>query len=210
MDYFASLVGIMLAAFITNNIVLDKSIGICPFLGVSKKTSSAVGMGIAVTFVLVVSSLITYAVYNYLLFNPLLIAKNANWDLSYLKIIVFILVIAALVQTIEIILKKFSPTLYNAMGIYLPLITTNCAVMYTANFVITLRSAAGNPDFLQVFVHSLFVGLGFMLALVLMSGIRERLNKVEIAKPFKGFPIALLAAGIMSMAFIGLGGISFF
>lgn len=188
----------MIAAIFSNNIVLTQSIGICPFLGVSKKTSSAVGMGLAVTFVITLSSVLSYILYVYVLL-PL--------NLTYLNILLFILVIAALVQIIEIVLKKFSPTLYNGMGIYLPLITTNCAVLATAKEVVV---AGAFTDLFQVFIHALCIGLGFLLALILMASVREKLNRCDIPKPFRGFPIALLAAGIISLAFIGLGELAFF
>jgi electron transport complex protein RnfA len=197
MEYLASLISIMISAVFTENMVLSKSIGICPFLGVSKKTNSAVGMGLAVTFVIALCSVISYALYTWVLI-PL--------NLDYLSLIVFILVIAALVQFLEIVIKKFTPALYNAMGLYLPLITTNCAVLFTANFVALnwTTNAFGEADLFKVFLHGLFVGIGFLAALVMMAGIRERLEKSDIPKSFRGFPIALLAAGIISLAFYGL------
>ena len=179
---FLEIVTVVLAGVITNNIVLVQSIGICPFLGVSKKLDSGIGMGVAVTFVLVISSLVCYLLYYYVL-EPL--------GYEYLQTVVFILIIAVLVQILDIVLKKLSPSLYQALGVYLALITTNCAVLGTANNVIS------------------GVGLGFTLALVLMAGIRERVDAAPVPKYFKGLPIALITAGIMAMAFAGLGGLSF-
>lgn len=194
MEYLISLIGIMFAALFTNNIVLSQTLGICPFLGVSKRTDSAVGMGIAVTFVIVLSSVLSYILYAYVLV-PL--------KLQYLMILLFILVIASLVQLLEIVMKKFTPALYNSMGIYLPLITTNCAVLATAQAVAGME----NADLLKVVLHALFIGLGFLLALVLMGSIREKLERSEIPKAFQGFPIALIAAGIISLAFVGFSNI---
>ena len=185
------LIGIVIAGVITNNIVLVQSIGICPFLGVSKKLDSSLGMGLAVTFVLIIASVVCYVLYYYVLV-PL--------GYVYLQTIVFILIIAVLVQLLDIVLKKLSPSL----GVFLALITTNCAVLGTANNVITY-----GYDFLTTVVHSIAVGLGFTLALLLMAGIRERMEIARIPKYFKGLPIALITAGIMAMAFAGLGGLSF-
>lgn len=192
---FLEIVTVVLAGVITNNIVLVQSIGICPFLGVSKKLDSGVGMGVAVTFVLVISSLVCYLLYYYVL-EPL--------GYEYLQTVVFILIIAVLVQILDIVLKKLSPSLYQALGVYLALITTNCAVLGTANNVIS-----GGYDLVTTLVHSISVGLGFTLALVLMAGIRERVDAAPVPKHFKGLPIALITAGIMAMAFAGLGGLSF-
>ncbi len=193
--YLSTLITIVVAGILTNNIVLNQSIGICPFLGVSKKTESAVGMGIAVTFVITISSVVCYLLYYYVL-TPL--------KLEYLQTITFILIIAALVQMLDIVIKKFSPSLYQALGVYLALITTNCAVLGTANNVIT-----AGYDLLQTFVSALCVGLGFTLALILMSGIREKVEVSPVPKPFKGLPIALIIAGIMALAFAGFAGLSF-
>ncbi len=190
-----ALIGIVVAGVITNNIVLVQSIGICPFLGVSKKTDSSLGMGLAVTFVLVIASLVCYLLYYYVLV-PL--------DIVYLQTIVFILIIAVLVQLLDIVLKKLSPSLYNSLGVFLALITTNCAVLGTANNVISY-----GYDLLTTVIHSISVGLGFTLALLLMAGIRERMEISKIPKYFKGLPIALITAGIMAMAFAGLNGLSF-
>ncbi len=189
------LISTLVAGVITNNIVLVQSIGICPFLGVSKKTSSAVGMGVAVIFVLTIASIVCYLLYHYLL-EPL--------DIAYLQTIVFILIIAVLVQLLDIVLKKLSPSLYRSLGVYLALITTNCAVLGTANEVIS--SGFG---LLQTVVHSVAIGVGFTLALVLMAGIREKMEVSGVPKHFKGLPIALLTAGIMALAFAGLNGLTF-
>ena len=189
------LLSVVISGIITNNIVLVQSLGICPFLGVSKKLDSGLGMGLAVTFVLVISSLVCYLLY-YFVLVPL--------DYVYLQTIVFILIIAVLVQLLDIVLKKVSPSLYNSLGVYLALITTNCAVLGTANNVISY-----GYDILTTVVHSISVGLGFTLALLVMVGIRERMEISRIPKFFKGLPIALITAGIMAMAFSGLGGLTF-
>lgn len=191
----SEIISIVIAGLITNNIVLVQSIGICPFLGVSKKTDSSLGMGMAVTFVLVISSLVCYLLYYYVLV-PL--------EITYLQTIVFILIIAVLVQLLDIVLKKLSPSLYNSLGVYLALITTNCAVLGTANEVIGKAMTL-----VHTLVHSVAIGLGFTLALLLMAGIRERMAVADIPRPFKGLPIALITAGIMALAFAGLSGLTF-
>lgn len=196
MDYIKEIITIVLAALFTNNIVLNRSLGICPFLGVSKKLNSALGMGFAVIFVVTLSTLITYILYLYLL---------VPFQLEYLQIIMFILIIASMVQVIEIVFKRFVPTLYNSMGVYLPLITTNCVILATAQ-----DSIGWGYDLFQVLLNSFFIGAGFLLALILMSGVRERIEKSDIPKPFRGFPIALLTAGLISMAFIAIGTLVFF
>lgn len=190
----AGLISIVIAGVITNNVVLVQSLGICPFLGVSKKTSSGLGMGAAVTFVLVLSSLVCYVLYYYVLV-PL--------DAVYLQTIVFILIIAVLVQLLDIVLKKLSPSLYSSLGVFLALITTNCCVLGTANNVISLGYGV-----VETLVHALSVGLGFTMALLLMAGIRERMALGKIPKYFRGLPIALITAGIMALAFGGLNGLS--
>ena len=190
-----AIISLVIMGVITNNIVLSQSLGICPFLGVSKKTDSAVGMGFAVTFVLLISSLVCYVLYNYLL---------VPFEIEYLQTITFILIIAVLVQILDIVLKKASPALYNSLGVYLALITTNCAVLGTANSIID-----NGYTVLKTVIHSVSVGLGFTLALILMAGVRERIDKNEkIPKCFKGFPIALISAALMSMAFAGFAGFS--
>ena len=180
---------IALAAVFTENFVLVNFLGICPFLGVSKNTKSALGMGIAVTLVMTITCLITYPIYNFILL-PL--------GFDYLEIIVFIFVIASLVQVIEIILKKTSKALYDAMGVYLPLITTNCAVLGVAELVLTHNLVTNLGG---AVLYGLFGGLGFTLAIVLMSGMREKLDTLKIAKPLQGFPVSMLLACFMAMAF---------
>ena len=191
---------IVVAVFV-NNFVVTQFLGICPFLGVSKNTSSAFGMGIAVTFVMTITCLITYPIYTYIL-TPL--------NLEYLEIIVFIFVIASLVQMIEMALKKYSPTLYKAMGIYLPLITTNCAVLGVAELVIDssqMMSLVGisSMNIGWAVLYGFFAGVGFTVAIVVMSGMREKINCLPINKNLKGFPIAMITACFMAMAFYVFG-----
>ena len=180
---------IIMAAMLSHNFVLVEFLGICPFLGVSKNIKSALGMGIAVTFVMFLATLITYPIYNFILV-PL------GYD--YMEIIVFIFVIASLVQVLEIILKKLSKPLYDAMGVYLPLITTNCAVLGVAELVLTSELVTG---LLDACFYGLFGGLGFTLAIVVMSGMREKLDTIRVPKPFEGFPITMLLGCFMAMAF---------
>lgn len=190
---------IIVSAVFINNFVVVQFLGICPFLGVSKDFKSALGMGLAVTFVMTITCLITYPIYMYILV-PL--------EIEYMEIIVFIFVIAAIVQMIEMALKKFSPALYNAMGIYLPLITTNCAVLGVAELVIDSAQIASligiaessmNMGF--AVLYGLFAGLGFTLAIVIMSGMREKVQRLPINKHLKGFPIAMILACFIAMAF---------
>lgn len=190
---------IMVSAIFINNFVVVQFLGICPFLGVSKDFKSALGMGLAVTFVMTLTCLITYPIYT-LVLVPL--------GLEYLEIIVFIFVIASLVQMIEMALKRFSPTLYNAMGIYLPLITTNCAVLGVAELVIDtaqisslINIAESSMNMGHAVLYGIFAGLGFTLSIVLMSGMREKIARLKIAKCLKGFPIAMIAACFIAMAF---------
>lgn len=183
---------ILLTGILTENFVLAKFLGICPFLGVSKKLSTATGMIAAVIFVMVLSTAVTYPI-------NLLLVKN---DMEYLQTIVFILVIAALVQLVEIILKKYMPPLYNSLGIYLPLITTNCAVLG-----VVLLNIDKSYNFTQSVVNSLGAGLGFMLAMVMFAGVRERLESCDIPKSLKGLPITLVAASLVSVSFLGFTGI---
>lgn len=185
---------IIVSAVFVNNFVLSQILGICPFLGVSKKIDTSVGMGIAVTFVMGVASVFTYALYAYVL-TPL--------NLEYIQTIAFILVIAVLVQIAEVVIKRFSSTLYNALGVYLPLITTNCAVLGVALINVT---PSLNYNLLSAFVNGVFSGVGFTLALVLMAGIREKTVTSDVPRAFRGFPIALITAGIMSMAFLAFSG----
>ena len=188
MSYFLLIFG----AIVTNNIVLSQFQGCCPFLGVSKKESTAIGMGCAVIFVMAISSVVTYAVY-YFILVPL--------KIEFMRTMAFILVIASLVQITEMVIKRFSPTLYKALGVYLPLITTNCAVLGTATSVIF---AEYNP--IQSFLASVATGAGFLLAILILAGIRQKIAQSDIPKPFRGFPITLLAAAIMALAFAGFTG----
>ena len=193
MEYFKSLVVILMTSVLVNNYVLNKFLGICPFLGVSKKLNQATGMGIAVIFVMLVATAVTW---------PIKIFVLNRFGLEYMQTIVFILVIAALVQFVEIVLKKYIPGLHKSLGVYLPLITTNCAVLG-----VTINNINDGYDFTQSMVSSLGCGLGFLLAMVLFSGVRTRLESENIPKAFQGLPITLLAASIVSLAFFGFGGI---
>ncbi|MGN0543157.1 MAG: electron transport complex protein RnfA [Acutalibacteraceae bacterium] len=184
---------ILLTAILTENFVLCKFLGICPFLGVSKKLNTAVGMSAAVIFVMALATAVTYPINKYLLI--------AN-GLEYLQTIVFILVIAALVQLVEIILKKFMPPLYNALGIYLPLITTNCAVLG-----VVLLNVSNEYNFAHSMLNSVGAGLGFMLAMVIFSGVRSRLESCDIPKFLQGLPIVLIAASLVSVSFLGFTGL---
>lgn len=184
---------ILLTAILTENFVLCKFLGICPFLGVSKKLNTAVGMSAAVIFVMALATAVTYPINKYLLV--------AN-GLDYLQTIVFILVIAALVQLVELILKKFMPPLYNALGIYLPLITTNCAVLG-----VVLLNITKEYNFAQSMLNSVGAGIGFMLAMVIFSGVRSRLESADIPKFLQGLPIVLIAASIVSLSFMGFTGL---
>lgn len=195
----AQFIMIIVSAVFINNFVVVQFLGICPFLGVSKDTKSAFGMGIAVTFVMTLTCLITYPIYTYILV-PL--------NIEFMEIIIFIFIIASIVQIIEMVLKKFSPTLYNAMGIYLPLITTNCAVLGVAELVIDTQQmasilgiAVSQMNFGFAILYGLFAGLGFTLAIVIMSGLREKIARVPINKHLKGFPIAMITACFIAMAF---------
>ena len=183
---------IAVGAALVNNVVLSQFLGLCPFLGVSKKTDTAAGMGAAVIFVIMIASAVTYGVY-YAILTPL--------NLEYLQTIVFILVIAALVQLVEMILKKFIKPLYEALGVYLPLITTNCAVLGVA-----VLNMDNKYDFIQSIVNGVGAAIGFTLAIVLFAGVRERIASNNIPKAFQGFPIALITAGLMSIAFLGFSG----
>lgn len=188
-----SLATLFLSAVLINNIVLNQFLGICPFLGVSRKKSSAIGMGAAVTFVILGSSIFTYLLYHYVL-TPL--------KLEYMDLITFILVIACFVQFTEMVIKKYSPALYKSLGIYLPLITTNCAVLYVA-----LKNISAGYNFIEMVVYSLAVPIGFTLVLVIFSNIRERLDSSNVPKSFIGNPIALVVAALMALALSGLGGL---
>ena len=189
------IVSIILSALLTENFVMVKFYGICPFLGVSKKVETAFGMGMAVTFVMALASVFTWLANKFLLI-PL--------NLVYLQTILFILIIAGLVQFVEMFIRKSMPSLYNALGIYLPLITTNCAVLG-----VTLLNVQNYPDsFLFALLYGIFAALGFTLAIVLMAGIREFLDEDAVPESFRGFPIALITAGLMAIAFMGFSGFS--
>lgn len=187
------LVTLFISAVLVNNIILTRFFGMCPFLGVSKKMSSAVGMGLAVTFVIFGSSLLTYAIY-YLVLVPL--------NIVFMDLLTFILVIASFVQFVEMFLKKYSPALYKSLGIYLPLITTNCAVLFVAQ-----QNISAGYDIIQTCVYSVAVPLGFTMTLCIMAAIRSRLDSADVPAPFKGNPIAMIVAALMAIAISGLGGI---
>ena len=196
MMYMQSLLGIILSAILTENFILVKFYGICPFMGVSKKIDTALGMGMAVTFVMAIAAAACWAV-DHLILRPL--------DLGYMQTVAFILVIASIVQVVEMFLKKSVPALYQALGIYLPQITTNCAVLGVA-----LVNAQKGYDFLQSVVYGVCGGLGFTLAIVLFASIRERVDKSDCPACFKGFPLALISAGLLALAFMGFSGLKIF
>ncbi|MCI7640352.1 MAG: RnfABCDGE type electron transport complex subunit A [Clostridiales bacterium] len=190
-----AIVGIILSALLSQNFILVKFYGICPFMGVSKKIDTAVGMGMAVTFVMALASAACY------LINLLLVMLG----LEYMQTVAFILVIAALVQVVEMFLKKFVPALYKALGVFLPLITTNCAVLG-----VVLVNVQAGYNFLLSVVNGAAGGLGFTLAIVLFASVRERVDKTDCPECFKGFPIALIAAGLLALAFMGFSGLKIF
>lgn len=187
---------LIISAIFVNNFILSQFLGICPFLGVSKKTDTALGMGLAVIFVMGVASIFAWLV------QKLLVALHVE----YLQTISFILVIAALVQLVEMVLKKFAPALYSALGVYLPLITTNCAVLGVAILNVNTYGVATGLSLLQFFLNGVFSGVGFTLAILLLAGIREKLEYADVPKPFRGFPITLITACIMSMGFVAFSG----
>ncbi len=193
MEAFKSLIIILLSSVLVNNYVLSRFLGICPFLGVSKKLDQAVGMGVSVTAVMLIATLATWPIQHFIL---------DRFGLGYMQTIVFILIIAALVQMLEILLKKFSPSLHRGLGVYLPLITTNCAVLGVA-----INNITDGYSFVESMVSSLGVGLGFLLAMVLFSGIRSRIDETGIPRPFRGIAITLIAASFISLAFMGFAGI---
>ena len=193
MELAKSLCIVLFSAILVDNFVLSKFMGICPFLGVSKNLKSAFGMSCAVTFVMVMATAVTHPVYVYLL------DKNG---LGYLDTITFILVIAAFVQLVEIVLKKFIPALHKTLGVYLPLITTNCAILG-----VTLLNIQNQYDYLTALVNALGAGLGFMLAMVLFSGVRQRIAGNNVPQAFQGLPITLISASIVAMSFLGFGGV---
>ena len=184
---------ILIGSALVNNVVLSQFLGLCPFLGVSKRTETAAGMGAAVIFVITIASAITSLIYTGIL---------EKLGLEYLQTIVFILVIAALVQLVEMILKKNMPSLYNSLGVYLPLITTNCAVLGVA-----LKNVQNGYGLVESVVNGIGISVGFFIAIVIMAGIRERIEFNEIPKSFKGMPIVLVTAGLMAIAFIGFSGL---
>jgi len=186
------LVAIFISAILINNFVLHYFLGICPFLGVSKKIDSALSMGLAVTFVMTITAVVSWVINHWILMPH---------GLDYLQIVSFILVIASLVQLVEMFIRKISPPLYQALGIYLPLITTNCAIFFLA-----LMAALRNYGFVQSVIFGFGSGLGFTLAIILMAGIREQLEMADVPEPFKGAAITLIVAGIMALAFFGFSG----
>ena len=193
MDYVLNLILIIIVAIFVNNVVLAQFLGICPFLGVSKKVETAVGMGAAVTFVLTLATIVTFLVQKYVL---------DVFGLGFMQTISFILIIAALVQMVEIILKKVSPALYQALGVFLPLITTNCCVLGVAILVIQKEY-----NLLESVIYAISTAIGFALALVIFAGIREQLAMTNVPNGLKGTPIALITAGLLAMAFMGFSGI---
>ena len=201
METLAQLFSIAVTYAIINNVVLSQFLGICPFLGVSKKTETASGMGIAVIFVITIAAFVTGVINKFILANEALI--NMGIDLRYLKTIVFILVIASLVQFVEMFLKKSMPPLYESLGVFLPLITTNCAVLGVALNAITYEY-----DILQTVVYGLATGVGFFIAIVLLAGIREKIEYNDIPKSFQGTAIVLMASALMAIAFMGFSGMN--
>ena len=193
MEMFKSLIVILLSSVLVNNYVLSRFLGICPFLGVSKKLDSATGMSLAVIFVMLMATAATYPI------QMLILVPN---HLEYLQTIVFILVIAALVQLVEIVLKRYLPSLHRSLGVYLPLITTNCAVLG-----VTILNIDSEYTFLESMVNSLGSGLGFFLAMVMFSGVRSKIEGADIPESFKGLPVTLIAASITSLSFLGFGGV---
>lgn len=189
----SKLLVIFLAGILTQNMVLSKFLGICPFLGVSKKVNTALSMSVAVIFVMLMATLVTYPVYAYILLPA---------GLDYLQTIVFILIIAALVQLVEIVLKKFAPPIYKALGVYLPLITTNCAVLG-----ITILHFTNEYTYLEAIFNALGAGVGFLVAMVLFAGVRGKLEKCDIPKSLQGLPITLISASIVALSFLGFSGV---
>ena len=194
--YVQSLLGILISAVLTENFILVKFYGICPFMGVSKKIDTAFGMGMAVTFVMALAAAATWAVNTFLL---------VPFELEYMQTVAFILVIASIVQVVEMFLKKSVPALYQALGIFLPLITTNCAVLGVA-----LVNVQKGYDFLQSVINGAAGGIGFTIAIVLFASLRERVDKADCPAAFKGYPITLIAAGLLAMAFMGFSGLRIF
>lgn len=202
MDLLVSLVQISIGAILINNFVLSRFLGLCPFFGVSKKLSSAIGMGMAVIFVMTAASMFTWAIQKFIL---------VKYNIEFMQTIVFILVIASLVQLVEMVLQKFSPVLYDALGVFLPLITTNCAILGVAILNTEINPYTGiSYTFIEAIFNGITSGVGFTLALVLMAGIRERLELANIPKALEGLPIAFVTAGLMAIAFLGFSGLKLF
>ena len=205
MTDFVTIIQISIAAVLIQNFVLTRFLGLCPFLGVSKKLSSATGMGMAVTFVMTIASMCIWWVD-----QAILVALHEE----FLRTIVFILIIASLVQLMELIMQKFTPALYESLGIYLPLAATNCAILGVV--LINAGNSGPNPftgeafTFIEATINGAAAGLGFLLALVLMAGLRERMDLADVPKTMDGFPIAFISAGLMALAFLGFSGLSFF
>lgn len=193
-----SLILVIISTIFINNVLLSQFLGLCSFLGVSKKTETAVGMGGAVIFVITLSSAITNLIYNFIL---------VKLSLEYMKTIVFIVVIAALVQLVEMVLKKYIPSLYNALGVYLPLITTNCAVLGVALTNVQVQYTSNLQSFIFSVVAGLGTSLGYLVAILILAGIRERIEYNDIPEVFKGMPIVLIASGLMAIAFMGFAGL---
>ncbi len=190
------LLAVFIAAILTENYVLCKFLGICPFLGVSKKVNTAVGMSVAVTFVMVLATAVTYPIYMKILVPS---------GLAYLETIVFILIIAGLVQLVEIVLKKYIPALYNSLGIYLPLITTNCAVLGVA--ILVIGKSTGSYGYLHALVNALGAGIGFLVAMVMFAGVRQRIESSDVPASLRGLPITLVSASLVALSFLGFSGI---
>lgn len=193
-----SLILVLITTIFINNVLLNQFLGLCSFLGVSKKTETAVGMGGAVIFVITLSSAITNLIYNFIL---------VNLGLEYMKTIVFIVVIAALVQLVEMILKKYIPSLYKALGVYLPLITTNCAVLGVALTNVQVQYTSNLQSFIFSIVAGLGTSVGYLVAILILAGIRERIEHNDIPESFKGMPIVIISAGLMAIAFMGFAGL---
>jgi len=200
METFLVLLQISIGAVFIQNFVLSRFLGLCPFFGISKKLSSAFGMGLAVTFIMVASTIFTWTVNRFIL---------VPHHIEYFQTIVFVLVIAALTQIVEMAIKKHSPMLYDSLGVFLPLMATNCAIMGVAVLNVEINQFTGMPfSFIEAMVNSFMSGVGVILALVLMAGIRERLELANIPKVFDGLPIAFITAGLMAIAFLGFAGMS--
>ncbi|MBT3169105.1 MAG: electron transport complex subunit RsxA [Candidatus Cloacimonetes bacterium] len=195
MNYFTQIFALAIAAIFVQNFVLMKFLGLCPYIGVSKKLDSALGMGMAVIFVMTMASVFTWLIQTYLLIP---------FRLEYLQTIAFILTIASLVQLVEMIIQKTAPALYKSLGVFLPLITTNCAVLGVA-----ILNVQSEYNFIGAILNGLFAGVGFTLVLVMMAGVRERLDKAEVPPAMKGMPIAMIIAGGMALAFLGFAGLKF-